>query len=276
MLRIAILSLVALPLLAGAQTATKIHSQAGSDYYLAGPPDLVRVGSAVMAKIYDFERDYGHLTSSRVLVACDGSWISTMFLHSFDLGNEKDNILARISRLRGNESSLDRVPIEQTSIAASGVPVARALFNRAKSLCASANREPRNFLIPVAASSDKSAEPRTDSIVTGTASRDGSEVDVWIRKTEYKKTARTRLDGTPILRNGSPLYDFEANGNYTLARTAYDCRARRMGFYELSHYKDGADRPESVSSDRTRLKFSSVVPNSVGETLLDWVCQLYR
>jgi hypothetical protein len=67
----------------------------------------------------------------------------------------------------------------------------------------------------------------------------------------------------------------QLTGRYSLTRAACDCKQRTSGFYQLTDYQPGVSDAKTSSVDRDRLRFSPVVPGSVGETMLDSVCTLY-
>jgi hypothetical protein len=198
----------------------------------------------------------GFRYESQFLLACDGTWVST----TFNFG--EDNIAPDA--------------IFQTTVSTSEINLIDQIARRAPSLCKSAGREPKNVFIPIAQSGEEDEKSSTTSLITGTSgSPESGIIDVWLRVTEYKKVELKDPDGKPRTIMGKVFKFREATGKYTLQRSAYDCRSRRTGTYEFSTYAAGKVTPERISIPREKLRFSSVAPGTVGETLLNWVCLVY-
>jgi hypothetical protein len=241
---------------------------------ISAPTQSARIGNAVLLRHHNFNIEQNYGSSAHILVACDGSWISTSFrdvLHYAEamttLEQEKD--------AKAKEEALDPYAIEQTSVGTSEITFADQIARKAQQYCKVAGREPKNSFIPVARSAEENGIVKTISIVTGTSAKVDGAIDVWTRTTEYKREAILNADGKPIVIGGIAQKTTKPTGKYAMQRVAYDCRQRRMGTYELSTYEAGKVTPESESVPREKLRLSVVTPGTVGESQLDWVCALY-
>ncbi len=241
---------------------------------ISAPAQASRIGNAVLLRYNTFNVGEKFGTSARILVACDGSWISTTFRDVVQYGNTMTPA-EQESDAGVREEALDPFSIDQVSVGASELALADQISRRAPQYCKAAGREPRNSFIPVSQSAEEDGITRTTSIVTGTAARVGGAVDVWMRETEYKREPILRPDQTPFSFNGVVQKLTKPTGKYKLNRVAYDCSQRTSGIYESSIYEAGKVTPETYSIPREKVRLSAVTPVTVGESNLDWVCALY-
>jgi hypothetical protein len=267
-------ALVLLHFSAVAQNLQKIATTETLDFYLRPYSLATRVGSAVMVKIYAVNRNNKYAYSHRVLLSCENKWISTTFFDNvfFENLSGPQDFADRLDR---KEPEYDRIAIEQTTIGASELKYVGALSKRTAAICKSANREPRNTLIPISSSIQEGDIGRTQELVTGTRSRVGKEIDVWLRTTEYKRSEIKNTDGSTFLIDGQIQYSYERTKSYSMRRSAFDCEKRKLTTYEVSTYTADSATPNTEAFDRDKVKLTSAVPGSIGESQLDWVCSLY-
>ncbi|MFZ6638417.1 hypothetical protein ACO0LL_01685 [Undibacterium sp. TC4M20W] len=165
--------------------------------------------------------------------------------------------------------------VDLTPISASTLSVAPVLAKRSVQLCKTTGKEPRNFVIPIAESNEKGSNYTSFGILLGTANRMGDTVDIWVRQTEYTKQVIIDQDGKPLEFNNVVQTKKVVTGKYTLAREIVDCHARKIGIYEVSEYDGVNGAPKSWSTPRNQLSLSSVIPDSVGETIVEATCAIY-
>jgi hypothetical protein len=234
----------------------------------------VRIGNAVMLRYNSFNVAQKFGTSARLLVACDGSWLSSTFQEVFQYGalltpaEQENDAVTR-------EEALDAIAIEMNTVGSSRLLFADQIVRSAPQHCKLAGREPRNAFIPVSRSADENGIFHTTSIITGTSTRTGGTIDLWMRTTEYKRQPALNPDGTPVTLEGITQKTTKATGRFSLQRIAFDCNQRRAGTYQLSTYEPGRSTPETRTIDRDKLRLSAMTPGTVGENELDWVCSLY-
>ena len=223
-----------------------------------------RVGNAVMFKV-EWNRGLRLQGKKLILLACDGSWISiidsSLTIKGELVFNFSDNVL------------LDKIVM--SPISAAPVSGAAILAKRAGQLCKTKRNEPRNFLVPVAESNDKESDYTSFGIVLGTASRKGDIVELWIRQTSYTIRPMLGQDGKPLEINNIVQTQKVATGKYIMVREIFDCRGRKLGVYETSEYSGINSTPKLWSMPANQIKLTNVIPNSIGDALVDTVCAIY-
>ena len=265
-----------LPICVTAQAQVPVLLSASGDYRIAysAPAQSSRIGNAVLLRYYSFNTAKNFGTSAQVLVACDGSWISTTFRDVFHFG-EPLTLAQQEAEARSKESPMVPFAIEQTSIGASEVALAEQFARKAPVLCKSANREPKNSFVSISRSGEEKDTFQTTMLVTGTSAKVDGAIDVWLRRTEYQQIPMKGVDGKPWELDGKVQKSPEATGKYMLIRSAFDCKLRQIGTYEQSVYEAGKVTPDSDAIPRAKMRMSSAVPGTVGESQLDWICALY-
>ncbi|HZW13835.1 MAG TPA: hypothetical protein VFF81_11675 [Noviherbaspirillum sp.] len=235
-----------------------------------------RIGNAALVRLLTIQPKEPQVAFAQtILVACDGSWISsnTQFAAQFNTQTTFAE-LERFAKSRDEAIPLSSVRFE--SVADSSAVYAPLLAKRAGQICKSAGRETRNTLIPVASYTEKDDIRASSAIVLGTSVKRGDVIDVWTRTTWYKEVPILDANGFAMKHSdGETMTNREATGKFSLDHTAYDCRNRTNGTYEQSQYEKGNSTPVSKSMLRERLRLTSVVPGSVGESELEAVCRLY-
>lgn len=237
-----------------------------------------RVGNAVLVRVLTYDKNRNPIFnigySSRYLAACDGSWIAGPIQTAFHEGNWSAERFEADAREKEDAVPLYEIEFQRWSDTT--LHFASALKPHLVSICRSAKVEPRNVHIPVASYRDDGKTPgATISVLTGTASRKGSVIDVWIRVSDTKTIPVLGRDNQPLVIAGKEQTQRESIGSYTLQRTAFDCREREIGISQATDYNENGNAIDSRSTARETLKLSSTVPNSVGEGQLDAVCSIY-
>jgi hypothetical protein len=116
----------------------------------------------------------------------------------------------------------------------------------------------------------------TVSVVTGTAVRNAGLLELWFRFDEIRKTQKRNPDGTPIMFMNTMLYDRELTGKYSMARYLIDCKRGLLGALQYIEYMPDGKVKSSFSNDRSKAQLDPVVPDSIGENILEWGCLLYK
>lgn len=247
-------------------------STAGSfKIYVGAGENAYRVGKGVLVYVHKVGEKVG--MSVRVLLACDGSWISDEFAFTFHESNGAPERYERDAR-----AEVQGPPLEDTFIndwKTSQLTYATELRNKASFVCSRAKPEPRNVLFPLSLYAPSNGfAGGAAALVTGTSVRRGPEIDVWIRTSLFK--------AEPIITNGAPFIvegivqtRRVATGGYSLGRTAFNCDSRQMGVYESVNYQEASAQPTTERILRERLKLTDVVPSSVGESQLESICRIY-
>jgi hypothetical protein len=265
------------PVLSNAQEGSFINfgkDSSGRTLHVGSGTNAQRIGKAVLTFVHVVAADttMGGW-SYQLLMACDGSWLTGGFNFSYvPKGLSLDYYE---SEARANIQNMSPEKQEFRTWADTEIQSAENLKRHVTALCKGASQEPRNFPLGVSLYSPEGAFPGgLGSILTGTMSRRGKEIDVWTRTDEYTLEP-IMFDGKPWLFNGVAQTRQVFTGSYSLVRTAYQCNDRRLGRYQFLTYKKGQPTPTSVSIARERLQLDDVVPGSVGEVELEAVCKLY-
>jgi hypothetical protein len=252
---------------------TRILGEGGWEIFVGDSRSNFKIGSAVAVRLYSVA-NYAAL-SERTLVACDGSWISNSFyfnVHSVE-GTSREKIAAmRSDETQDTTSSISRLHPSESKKAAT-----RGLISRLKQLCTTAGAEPKNVLIPIATTgveSDTTYE--TLSLVSGTAVRNGGLLEIWVRTNEISKTQQMGPDGKPIIVDGLTIHHRQLTGKHNMTRYQIDCRNNSLDTLQDIEYAPGGKVNRSFSVDRKNVRLNPVVPNSVGEGVVEWACLLYK
>ncbi len=254
-------------------TETRILSDGDWEIFVGDSGSNFKIGSAVAVRSYTVSR-YSDW-SERTLVACDGSWISDSFY--FNVHSVEGTSREKIAAMRRDETQDTTSSISRLHPSESKKPATRGLISRLKQLCTTAGAEPKNVLIPIATTgveSDTTYE--TLSLVSGTAVRNGGLLEIWVRTNEISKTERKDPDGKVIIVRGVTLYDRQLTGKHNMTRYQVDCRNNSLGALQDIEYAPGGKVNRSFSVERKNVRLDPVVPNSVGEGVVEWACLLYK
>lgn len=246
-----------------------------SHLFVPKGPAHYRVGSGGLVRAITYTKEQNTAIVVSLLLACDGSWLTgALRWEPFDAGTEI-SLAAILKDAIAREEPLLLEPVIFAKSSESQFFFAKTLLRQASSLCKTADQEPRNLLIPVALAEADGDIGESFALLTGTASKTGQEIDVWIRITQYRKVHRLDSEGKPIKFMGELLSFKDATGAYTLVRRAFDCKVRTTSAFEIVDYEATGKVVRSVSEPRETLRLTPVVPGSVGEALMDVVCSLY-
>jgi hypothetical protein len=140
------------------------------------------------------------------------------------------------------------------------------------SICANAAPEPRNRHIPIA-----EADGSVFHILSGTAQKHANKVLVWINESDYimEKYVFPSITGEPG-DPGIPTERRKFTGKKKLARVSIDCQARKNAYVEYLDYSETGTVVNRISLKPNEVQYSSIVPGSVGEAQLDFVCNTYH
>lgn len=233
-----------------------------------------RVGNAVLVRPLLIGQGRAISYSPQLLVACNGSWISSAIQTSYKFDGTPTALeLFKIAKEKEESLPLEEVsfqPIEETQLF-----YAKPIARQASALCKTAGKEPRNTLIPIAEASKKNDTGLSTAVVLGTSTKIGQTVDVWSRATTFRLVPVILNDGTTWTIDGEIQKNKEPTGTYSMERTAVHCKERTIGAYDTADYEEKGVTPKTRSVPREKLALSSVIPGSVGEGLLEAVCILY-
>ena len=239
---------------------------------------IQRVGNAALVRILQTSSDKENWQFNNweeVLVSCDGSWMSGKIRSAYDL-KQSDKPLSW--RAIESIAATETVPLDSVSLEPiSAVPLdyAPLLQRRAAELCKTAGSEPRNYVVPFGSGKGTESTQQSAALLLGTAEKRGGRIDLWTRWTDFRKEPWLGPDGNQMEINGVKQFTKVPTGSYRLTRYLVDCADRSIrGYTEVSYQSSGAT---PVTQEVERLgKMSSVVPDSIGESMLDMTCRLYR
>lgn len=243
-------------------------AQAEGSTALLGP-QAFRIGSSIMFTVH--QRVAGNDSEGLVstfIASCNGKLVSNPF--AFEVTAEN------VTTLRAQQALMLaslQSPIN-TSIALgtwedSDVGYLGPLRTSALRMCNGAQAMPGNVLIPVDASKEVVL-----SAVGARGSRKGSIVELWTEGASFREEPRM-YDGKPIVVDGVEVKKSIFTGAKTLRRETYNCTDRTMGMSAAIKYLEGGKVGDSFDIGSSKPDFSAVVPNSIGESMLDFVCKVY-
>lgn len=240
---------------------------------LYAPNNGVRVGKSVLARFLSgYVNRMGFV--QQVLIACDGSWVSTVF----NVAVLSDDSLSDDWERQAGKSD-EAIPLDPLSfslIGESPLVWARHASRVGPELCKTAAREPRNMQVPVAITVDATKRKgQVIAVLTGTAERQGNRVDAWTRWTEYVVEDMKSSDGKPFVIDGETQTVRKAAGPYELRRFTFDCPGRQLRSYQSVTYKDQSGTVSDSFTAAREGQLTAAVPDSVGESLLEAACRLY-
>lgn len=233
-----------------------------------------RIGNSVLTYVVVQKTESSFAYTSPVLFGCDSSWIDTLQgrIH------EKQAWPPRAVEPMARSENINpvQIPIETSDWNMSGLFFSKKLRSHVNTICRTASAEPRNLKIPVVMHIEKGEEPGSiGSLITGTASRKGEVIDVWMRYSYFRLKPIMGGDGNPLTLNGEVQKTMDSTGAYEMRQAVFDCANRKSGISQFVDYdKDGVVVGQT-SSARDNMRFYEVVPSSIGEVTLDLVCKIY-
>lgn len=232
-------------------------------------PDVYRLGKGVLFTLHQrlTEDQPDHLVSA-YLGACDGSWVSKPIKFEVNL-EDGDNLQAQQKRLLERlQSPIDGpIAIEEWSVA----PGSRLGAQRDPiiKMCKSARTIPKNLLVPVA-----STEVVAYSVVSSTVARKGNLIDLWTVMSDFREEPIV-VNGKPFLQDGKEVLHSVFTGAKTMRRESVNCANRAAAVSTAVIYEGGGKVPETINIPRNKMEFSEPVPNSIGETMVDFLCKVF-
>jgi hypothetical protein len=259
------------PIYAQLSVPKEIANVGGTRTVLASSASTFRVGNGVLVRILEVEENFA--MAYQVLAACNGSWVSDTLQLSVHLDKVRDlGTLETASK--ADDSPLPLLPLEFMTVTEAPA-YSKAMLRHISELCKVAGKEPRNLVIPVSMGKVMDGVGTSVAILSGTAERSGSRVDLWIRFTETRQELVKLPDGTTVELKGVPRTRQVPTGEYSLEKQSIDCASRTVRTYEQALYKIGKATPE-VQSVKREGPSQSAIPNSVGEDIVEAACRLYR
>lgn len=261
-LKYAIIAAVAVWASSGAALA-----QSQSPSVLFGP-ESYRIGKGVIFTIHQkLDQGLDGYLVTAYLGACDGTWVSGRVEIEINQG-AGDDLRAQ------QEKMLDRLqrPIDGSTIihdwSDPGAPIT-GLRDRVMKLCKTARATPRNLLIPVV-----SAEELAYSLVSSTVTRKGGLVDFWSEMSSFREEPILQ-DGKPVIHQGKPALRSVFTGAKKMRRESINCSNRTNALSTTVNYEGGTKAPETINIPKNQVEFSETVPNSIGESMVDFVCKVF-
>lgn len=257
-----------------AQTFLNIGNSDGFEIFAPKGDANVRIGNAVLARVVEVnaERQLGFAWV--VLAACDGSWVSTPIQSTIKtLELVTPQIIYKYSKetdLPIPYQSAFFVPTKQQNL-----QYVKAISRNAAALCKTAEKEPRNILIPVVRTEKDSTTDSSTAILSGTSIWSKNTIELWLRVSDFKQVPYLDEKGNEMENQGRKITRPEATGAMQKIRAIINCKDRLLTYSELIEYPNSNAAPKRTSFPRDPLERNSVIPGSSGEALLDSVCTLY-
>lgn len=83
------------------------------------------------------------------------------------------------------------------------------------------------------------------------------------------------FNGKPYIRDGVEVTHAAFTGQTKLTRQIHNCAERSVFMMAVTEYDDPGKVINFSSRDRSQAEFFEVVPGSIGEKLLDFVCKVF-
>jgi hypothetical protein len=231
-------------------------------------PESYRVGKGVLFTLHQrlSEGSDDHLVSA-FIAACDGSWVSNQVKVEV-IDDAGDNLRAQQLRMVTRLQSPINGPTDLFEWSDPDAPL-RGLRDRVMKLCKTSRPNPRNLLIPVA-----STEAAAYSVVSSTVLRAGSLIELWTDLSKYREEP-IMFNGKPYIQDGQEVLQTVFTGGKTMRRESINCANRTSAVSTAVYYESGAKDPETVDIPKNKLQFKEQVPNSIGETMVEFVCRVF-
>jgi hypothetical protein len=261
------------PLSTYAQSAPiRIGTSEGDEFYIADSGVNHRIGSAVSVRMFLVNANLQ--IAQRVIITCDGKTVSNPYYWSVFRESGSTQEILRLLRQKETQDTSSTIDFRPSS--ESDVPHISTIVARVKQLCASATSEPRNVLIPVTKRTPRDELFRVYSLVSGTAQRVRNSIEIWVKSEEYRRIMARSPDGVVLEHQGKPIYNSQLTGKNSMDRWAVNCSDRTMGNLAFTEYDESGKITKSDSISREQISLRPVVPDSIGESLLEVTCLLYR
>lgn len=232
-------------------------------------PESWRLGRGVVFTLHQkLNEDLPDYLVTAYLAACDGSWVSKpvkvelLSDASNDLRGQQGQMLARLQR------PIDGPTVIDDWSTAPGSPMG-ALRDPVMKLCKTARAIPRNLLLPVA-----STEVVAYSAVSSTVTRKGGLIDLWTEMSTFREEPIV-VNGKPFIQDGKEVLHSVFTGAKTMRRESVNCANRTSAVSTAVIYPGGAREPETITIPKNKVEFSEPVPNSIGETMVDFLCKVF-
>lgn len=193
------------------------------DPFRVGVPSsagAVRVGKrAVLVHVLLSSRVMSR--AEQVLLACDGSWVSSPRLTLPTGSGERS--FEDLEKWAVENQWVPVHPIRFDDLGMTSL-FAEPLRRVAGEICATARPEPRNLQLTVAQEPPEGGSVgHSHALVVGSAVRKRERVQMWVRSSELLQEMASWPDGRTMEANGKPILKAVPTGNYTMTRWTVDC-----------------------------------------------------
>lgn len=176
-------------------------------------------------------------------------------------------------RIYKNESRNNTIPIsrektEQYWLKFTGLT---GLYLEMSSKCGSANLKYPRIEIPIARS-----ETTVFHLILDTFSNDGKWRYIWIKDQKIRREESKMPNGQPVVFKGEAMYEYKfiEPRNFSMVRYVFDCTGGKQAISHAVDYKSNGEVLKTDSYDTNRLRFDHPIPDTVGESIQKWVCNL--
>lgn len=234
-----------------------------------------RIGSGVWIKLIASRKGAKYNTTQDLVLGCSGDWYSSPIRFDYSDSNTLPG------KYYSSEARAKSQPENGVAIETGFDPSDKTFSNlrtHIKRLCSSARKdEPKDKLFPLTENQyDEVKGGTVYSMVLNSARKNpNGNIDVWIKESTYMMVDLTDPDGEPVMMDGRVvrIRDFE-NSGFSMSRNAFNCENKTSGIISVTDYDSKGKYKDSYTWENGP-KMKEVVPQSVAEGQLDWVCLLY-
>jgi hypothetical protein len=233
-----------------------------------------RVGNGVIFWIINSNNDY--TDADKIFSSCDGKIIS----YAFDSAISADENLS--TRLTEIYSQIKTENFSQRTSTTSFINFEdieiyykEFIKKNIKDICSKAKPEKRGEQIPISDTVWSNDNTKTiTSFLPGTFKRNGNQVEGWFRSYDILRKEHRKPDGSvQYLYNGKPFYlNLIKDKSYSMIKWSFDCKSDKSSINQLIKYNASGD---VTNSNTFQIDFTDIVPNSVGEGILNNICKIY-
>jgi hypothetical protein len=233
-----------------------------------------KVGKGALFWILSSNDDY--IYANKFFASCDGKILSSSIDLSVSVEDDVEKRLIEVYNLIGAIDPSSRTGvIDFLDFDDSDLSYKSLIKSSIKDICIRAKMEKRGEQIPLSDTAWQKDDSKTiTAFLPGTFSRGGNVVEGWFKSYEVLRKEYKKSDGSIFyMQNGKPLYlNSIKDKSYVMLRWAYDCKSNKSSISQSTDYNNFG---EVLRSKSYGVNFTDVVPNSVGEAILNSICKIY-
>lgn len=105
---------------------------------------------------------------------------------------------------------------------------------------------------------------------------DGRFRKIWIKEEKINKHVVKNKDGSAAQINGVTIYDYQfiKPRKHSMINYHFDCKNDTLSVSQVVDYNEKGGITKSENTHEGKLEYSSIIPNSVGERVYNFTCEL--